>query len=82
MEAKEKEVSRPIIKPLFSFINYRGSHCVQKDDSEEPDTIVYSEKALSEEFAADNVADEVFPQEEGSRASIKSGRVFINSDRT
>ena len=55
---------------------------MQKDDSEEPDTIVYSEKALSEEPAADKVEDEVFPQEEGSRASMKSGRVFMSSDRT
>ena len=61
MEEKEKEISRPVVKPLFSFINYRGSHCVQKDDSEEPDTIVYSEKALSEEVAAEKVEDEVFP---------------------
>ena len=64
---------------------------MQKDDSEEPDTVVYSEKALSEEIVADKVEEEVFPEAAAekksdgkiytivSRASMKSSRVTVNS---
>ena len=54
----EVNISCPKIQPVVcSFIQYHRSHSERKDDSEEPDTIVFSDKALSEdvEHANENV---------------------------
>ena len=57
-EKEEVNISCPKIQPVVcSFVQYHRSHSEQKEDSEEPDTIVFSDKALSEdvEHANENV---------------------------
>ena len=56
---QEANISCPQIEAVVcSYIKYFGSHSEYKEDSEEPDTVIFSEKALSEEIVVPD-ADKV-----------------------
>lgn len=59
LEQEQVNISCPRIEAVIcSYIEYFGSHSEYKEDSEEPDTVIFSEKAHSEEIVVPD-ADKV-----------------------
>lgn len=63
----QKSYSQPYLNAVVcSYIDYFCQRNEQKDDSEEPDTVVYSDRALCEDVAqAEAVQENIFTEEEG-----------------